>query len=128
MKHAIVHTKETLKISYEWQLRNESLNSLSVTASPYLKNIEAGSEEEFIFEHYFGFNMLNNTTTIEYTVEHPRWQVHPVSNSKLIADIEILYGKAFVPYISDKKLRSAFLAQGSDVRVKTLKKLRKDAS
>jgi uncharacterized protein len=124
MNHTIMHAAEALEISYNWRRRNENWNSLSITAETKLKDIQPGSEEEFIFEHYFGYNMLNNTTTIEYTVEHPRWQVYPVINNSLEADIETLYGKSFVPFISNKQLRTAFLAKGSDVRVRTLKKIR----
>lgn len=127
MKHSIVQTSEAIDISYEWKRRTEKWNSLSVSASPHLIDIKPASEEEFIFEHYFGYNRLNNTTTIEYSVEHPRWQVYSVTDSNLDADIETLYGKAFVPFITDKRLHSAFLAKGSEVRVKTLKKLRKKA-
>ena len=127
MKHSIVQTSEAIDISYEWKRRTEKWNSLSVSASPHLIDIKPASEEEFIFEHYFGYNRLNNTTTIEYSVEHPRWQVYSVTDSNLDADIETLYGKAFVPFITDKLLHSAFLAKGSEVRVKTLKKLRKEA-
>lgn len=124
MNHVINHAADSLEISYKWKRRKERWNNISITAEPHLKDIQSGSEEEFIFEHYFGYNMLNNTITIEYTVEHPRWQVYPVINSNLEAAIETLYGKSFVPFISNEHLRSAFLAKGSDVRVRTLKKLR----
>ncbi len=124
MKHSIVQTSEAIDISYEWKRRNENWNSMSVSALPHLKIIEAGSEEEFIFEHYLGYNKLNASTSIEYTVEHPRWQIYPVINTNLKADIQKLYGEEFVPFIYEKLPRSVFLARGSDVRVRTLKKIR----
>ncbi len=65
----------------------------------------------------FGYNELNKSATIEYAVNHPRWQVYPVKNYFIDCDIEKLYGKEFLPFISDKKPASVFLAKGSMVTV-----------
>ena len=77
-----------------------------------------GSIEEFIFEHYFGYNQFSSNKTIEYAVSHPRWQIYPVKNFSIDCDIEQLYGKAFIPFIQNKTPQSVFLARGSTVTVK----------
>ena len=94
-----------------------------VKANPVLQDIAPGSEEEFIFEHYYGYNKLNNNTTIEYSLQHPRWQVYPVTDYRLECDVEKLYGASFVPFIQNVQPASIFLAKGSDVQVKMPKKL-----
>ncbi len=96
-----------------------------VKANPHLKDIVSGSEEEFIFEHYYGYNKLNETTTIEYSLTHPRWQVYSVTDYRLDYDVAKLYGPSFVPFIQTIKPVSVFLAQGSDVHVKMPNKLSK---
>lgn len=125
MNHAINHSDHQLEVTYNWKKKNQDWNSMWVKAYPVLKDIARGSEEEFIFEHYYGYNKLNKTTSIEYSLAHPRWQVYPVTDYKLDYDVEKLYGPSFVPFIQTVKPVSVFLAKGSDVNVKMPKKLSK---
>ena len=125
MSHAISFDNNQLQVTYNWKKKNQDWNLMWVKANPILQDIIVGSEEEFIFEHYFGYNKLNSNTTIEYSLNHPRWQVYPVTDYKLDCDVEKLYGAAFVPFIQNVKPVSIFLAKGSDVKVKmpsTIKK------
>ena len=125
MNHAINLKNHELQVTYNWKKKNQDWNSMWVKANPVLKDIVRGSEEEFIFEHYYGYNKLNETTTIEYSLAHPRWQVYPVTYYRLDCDVEKLYGAPFVPFIQNVKPVSIFLAKGSDVMVKMPKKLSK---
>lgn len=75
-----------------------------------------GSEEEFITEHYWGYNKQLDGNTLEYEVEHPKWEVWDVGESKLDCDVSNFYGKIFAEFL-DKKPGTAFLAQGSSVNV-----------
>ncbi|MEO5948448.1 MAG: DUF2071 domain-containing protein [Chitinophagaceae bacterium] len=117
MDHRVSKTEELLRVEYSWQKRNQYKNRLQVTASPLTQEINNNSEEEFIFEHYFGYNQLSDTTIIEYAVHHPRWETYAVKDYLLDCDIENLYGKDFVPFISGKKPHSVFLAKGSTITV-----------
>ncbi len=117
MGHQILKTKEKIDVEYTWQKRNQYKNSLKITASAETKAIAIDSEEEFIFEHYFGYNKLSDSTIIEYAVNHPRWEVYPVIDYSIDCDIENLYGKEFVPFILNCKPHSVFLAKGSKVTV-----------
>jgi len=125
MNHTVSLNNNELQVAYNWKKKNEDWNMMWIKANPVLKDIVPGSEEEFIFEHYYGYNKLNETTTIEYSLAHARWQVYPVTDYKLDCDVEKLYGAAFVPFIKNVKPVSVFLAKGSDVQVKMPKKLSK---
>ena len=127
MHHTLKQRNEILEIEYFWKKKSQRWNSMWIQAETLLKNIESGSEEEFIFEHYFGYNKLNNNTTIEYSLDHPSWQVYPVKDFKLNCDVENLYGAAFVPFIQHSKPVSVFLAKGSDVMVMRPKRIKLDS-
>ncbi|MES2775454.1 MAG: DUF2071 domain-containing protein [Bacteroidota bacterium] len=116
MRHQISETGPDISACYEWKLKG-NWNSLKVTAANNPALIKADSEEEFIFEHYWGYNALNAKKTIEYGVEHPRWEVYPVTSFAADYDIERLYGKAFLPYLSIQP-QSVFLAKGSEIIVR----------
>ena len=118
MENNIEENKDVLTVSYCWKKKGQLWNAMSVAAENRLNEIQNDSEEEFILEHYYGFNELNRHTTIEYAVQHPRWQTYPVTNFLLECDVEKLYGKEFVPFIQNKKPCSVFLAKGSAVTVK----------
>ena len=76
----------------------------------------AGSAEEFIFEHYWGYVRRRDGGTTEYAVEHPSWRVWPVETATLYCDVAALYGSAFAPALA-RAPRSAFVAEGSVVQV-----------
>jgi uncharacterized protein YqjF (DUF2071 family) len=102
-------------IAYEWQYAGR-WNGLSVTASGTALHPLAGSEEEFITEHYWGYTRQRDGSTMEYEVEHPPWRVWPASSVHYDCDVEAIYGAAFVPYLREPA--SAFVADGSPVRVR----------
>ena len=79
--------------------------------------IDAGSEEEFITEHYWGYAAQRDGGTVEYQVEHPRWRVHPVGERFVEGDLAGLYGPAFGEVLSAAP-RSAFVATGSRIVVR----------
>jgi len=122
MRHSIVPVANNChEFLYEWKLKGR-WNKLGATVSDVATAIQPGSPEEFIFEHYWGYNSWGYTVTMEYQVEHISWQVHEVSNTVFEADIVKLYGKAFEPYLSVKPY-SAFFAKGSEISVRMGAKL-----
>jgi uncharacterized protein YqjF (DUF2071 family) len=118
MFHRIQKVNKQILIEYHWKKKNRPWNFVKIEADSVLKEIETGSEAEFILEHYYGYNGLDENTTIEYAVEHPRWQIYPVTSHILQADIANLYGAAFVPFIDGVTPHSVFLAKGSAVIVR----------
>ncbi len=128
MKHTIQEVNEQLEVEYCWKKKTQQWNSMWIKSDTVLHDIAIGSAEEFIFEHYYGYNKQNGKTTIEYSLQHPLWQVYPVKDYKLNCDVEKLYGAVFVPFIEKVKPLSVFLAKGSDVKVKTPVRIKKSTS
>ena len=76
----------------------------------------AGSEAQFITEHYWGYTAQRDGGTVEYEVHHPPWRVWPAAAPELDVDAASLYGPAFVGPLASEP-RSAFVAEGSAVTV-----------
>jgi len=111
---------------YEWKFDGRWNNRLAGTvADNDMHRIVPGSQEEFILEHYWGYNKINKKTTWEYQVEHVSWNAANVIDPVFEADVARLYGTQFVPYL-EKKPYSAFFADGSEVIVRAVEKIRAD--
>jgi len=78
----------------------------------------AGSFEEFITEHFWGYSAGSGGHTIEYQVAHPRWNIFPVRQYELDCDFGHLYGPSFAS-LSQHAPASVFLAEGSPVQLFT---------
>jgi hypothetical protein len=59
---------------------------------------------------------MNDRKSVEYAVEHPKWQVYQTLNYAIDVDFGRLYGSAF-RHLAQEKPYSVFLAEGSAVRV-----------
>jgi hypothetical protein len=102
--------------AYEWRHANR-WNRVSVEcgSAPYVAADD--SEETFITEHYWGYARQRDGGTVEYQVEHPRWEVLRSTSAALDCDVAALYGPAFAPFLSTPP-SSAFVAIGSAVIVR----------
>jgi hypothetical protein len=116
MSHQIEKSREGIKsISYSWQFDGNE-NHMKLTTRGDAQLLVEGSEQEFITEHFWGYAMQRDGSTLEYRVEHPRWQVWETQATELRCDIIKLYGEKFHDSLSQLP-SSAFLADGSDVEV-----------
>jgi uncharacterized protein len=106
---------DALKVCYEWKHKGK-WQRLAVDAEPHPQAMRAGSEEEFVTEHYWGYTKRSRGRASEYRVEHPRWNVYPVRNFEVKADFGTMYGQAFAG-LSAQKPVSVLLAEGSEVTV-----------
>ncbi len=104
---------------YEWKFKNE-WNKLGVVVANESSIITPGSAEAFIFEHYWGYNKIDEHKTIEYQVEHVSWKIRQVINYTFEANVAALYGTNFEPYLKVKPY-SAFFAEGSEVAIRVAK-------
>lgn len=109
------------KYLYEWKFKNQ-WNQLGATVGAEQFEIEKGSPEEFIFEHYWGYNRLNDHKTVEYQVEHVSWKIRPVIDFAFKANVTELYGDVFETYLRQEP-HSAFFAEGSEVNVRVAGKI-----
>jgi hypothetical protein len=116
MAHRISLESGAVKlVEYSWQFGGRK-NHLQLATRGQSQPLVAGSEAEFITEHYWGYNAQRNGSTLEYQVEHPRWRVYDASQTELNCDVAGLYGERFCNSLSQKP-SSAFLAEGSPVAV-----------
>ena len=126
MRHSVKELPENkTQYLYEWKFDWEWNNRLGGIVSNELSSIIPGSTEEFIFDHYWGYNKASKKATFEYQVEHISWKVGQVINPVFEAEIGRLYGKTFEPYLTVKPF-SAFFAEGSEVVVRAAGKISHD--
>ena len=107
--------RENGAVRYEWR-HHAAWNHLEVRATGQPAVPQAGSEEEFITEHYWGYAFQRSGGTVEYRVEHPQWRVWQASAATLQCDARTLYGPEFHECLSGRP-SSSFLAEGSAVTV-----------
>ncbi len=121
MTHHWKNIDDNLNVLYQWQSKNQ-LNSIKIESTNKLVPIEEGSEAEFISEHYWGYAKVNNKSTNEYEVTHPRWEMYPVKSYDIDINFEEVYGKNFA-HLQKMKPSSVFLAEGSKIGVENKKKI-----
>ncbi|MCE7991670.1 MAG: DUF2071 domain-containing protein [Roseivirga sp.] len=117
MKHVWLEKESALEVSYQWK-KSSKWHSFSVNASTECKDIAAGSETEFITEHYWGYAQVNGSRSNEYEVTHPRWQAYEVRSFDVDVDFGAVYGEAF-DFLSKEKPLSVMLAEGSEITVES---------
>lgn len=115
MAHTWLQQQGQWKVAYQW---GKGLsNRLEIVTGDEVRTIDAGSEAEFITEHYWGYTRTGERKTAEYEVEHPRWQVYDTKDHL----IEVNFGKVYGPkfdFLTREKPLSVFLAEGSAITVK----------
>lgn len=104
------------RVEYSWTHAG-AWGRMHLAAGRGERSLGPGSVEEFLAEHYWGYVRQRDGGTVEYSVEHPRWQIWPAEEAGLEADVRSLYGDAFVPALG-RPPDVAFLAAGSAVRVR----------
>jgi uncharacterized protein YqjF (DUF2071 family) len=115
MAHQIETSQDTKSVSYSWRFQNQE-NFLKVTTHGVPQLPAEGSQQEFITEHYWGYVRQRDGSTVEYRVEHPRWQIWETGKAEFHCDIANLYGKNFCDFL-ERKPSSAFLADGSEINL-----------
>ncbi len=115
MKHEWKQEENNLVVSYQWK-KNGKWNKLEVSSQPEAIPLQAGTKEEFITQHFWGYTSVNNKKTAEYHVYHPRWNIYPVKGFEIDCDFEGLYGSDFA-ILKRQQPASIFLAEGSEISV-----------
>ncbi len=115
MRHRIARHADTLHVAYEWRHRRRWY-ALAVEAATEPQPIVAGSVEEFITEHYWGFTKRSSGATSEYEVRHPRWVTYPIQQYRFSIDFAALYGPRFAA-LNGREPDNILLAEGSAVSV-----------
>jgi uncharacterized protein YqjF (DUF2071 family) len=103
------------RVAYRWHVGGAPYG-VELTAGGVAAPAAAGSLEEFVIEHYWGYSGGAGRKTIEYRVEHPRWKLWPAGGARFEGDAARLYGPALAEALAAPPA-SAFYADGSAVRV-----------
>jgi len=114
MKHHIEHREGALRVEYSWR-RASKWESIAMSACGKPVPVTAGTHEEFITEHYWGYTSVGSGCS-EYRIEHPRWKIWPADAFQVTADMATLYGDQFADILNTPPV-SAFIAEGSHVRI-----------
>ncbi len=113
---AVRHGALPLEIEYEWKHRG-LWQRLGVRAGNGREPMAAGSIEEFITEHYWGYTPRRGGGTAEYAVEHRRWEIYPVQEYRVACNFGSLYGPDFAGLV-DRSPDSILLAEGAPVSIR----------
>jgi hypothetical protein len=110
---------------YAWRFRGQEY-SLEVRPLAGPECIPAGSHEEFIARHYWGYAKQRDGGTLEYRVEHPDWRrIWSCRACPFEGDAAALYGAPFAEALRGEP-RSAFLIEGSAVAVHRGRRIESD--
>jgi len=102
--------------TYRWQTsRGDCELRAEVRTEPFALPAE-GSEACFVTEHYWGYTRQRDGGTIEYEVQHPRWNVCRAATAHLRGDTAPLYDSGFADVLKGQPC-SAWVAEGSEVIV-----------
>jgi uncharacterized protein len=119
MKHSIARNALDISAEYSWrQNENPGTKWSRLYARARGAPVEpgSGSFEQFITEHYWGYNRRPSGGSNEYRVHHDPWRVWRASESAFDADTERLYGPAFARALGGPP-HSAFIADGGPVLI-----------
>lgn len=116
MRHRVPELGSGGVFEFGWHFRKTWCGlGAETTGEPVL--LAAGSAEEFIFEHYWGYTRQREGGTMEYQVEHAPWRVWQTSRAWATGELGALYGAEFGEALAQSP-RSAFVAEGSPVLVR----------
>lgn len=110
------------EVGYEWR-HEQKWNRLSAAIAGRPGPAAPDSEEAFITEHYWGYARQPDNSTVEYGVEHPRWNVWSALESTFDCDVPAIYGREFADSLT-RAPHSAFVADGSGIIVRKGTKLK----
>jgi len=103
------------RVGYYWRFAGRE-HRLELDATGTGTLAAAGSVEEFVIEHYWGYSGGAGRPTVEYQVDHPRWRLWPAVRAAFVGDPAALYGEPFAEALNAAPV-SAFFADGSAVTV-----------
>jgi len=103
------------RVEYAWRAGG-GWNRLAAEAHGPPRPLAAGSLDEFIAEHYWGYCRQRDGGTVEYRVEHPPWNVWSPVTAELDGRVAEFYGPAFADVLA-RPPDSALIADGSAIAV-----------
>ena len=119
MSHEVVDRGEGagrhVSAEYGWRDRRGGCTiALRAHGDPVLPT--AGSAEEFIVEHYWGYGIDRKGRGLEYGVRHDPWRLWSADDAAFSGDAAAAYGTELAQIVT-RTPDSAFLAEGSPISV-----------
>ena len=114
-KHRIETHKSHKEVEFQWKTPSQ-WSKIGVEADIASEEMERGSFQEFIFEHYYGYTRLNDSSSQEYRIRHPRWKVNRVTKYDINCNFAEMYGPAFAE-LTHQEPEDVFIAEGSNVSI-----------
>jgi hypothetical protein len=115
MAHSIATEGTSKRIEFRWWIHKQwcrlSAQTEGIPAHP-----RAGSLEQFITEHYWGYSVRRSGGCLEYHVSHEPWQVWSATVGSFEGDATSIYGRELATVLQ-RHADSAFVADGSPVAV-----------
>jgi uncharacterized protein len=102
-------------VRYSWTKRGVA-NTLSVARGESLGIPDTNSHGEFIIEHYWGYTKRGAKRTVEYKVEHAKWELFTAEDPHVDVDFGKTYGSEFA-FLTGTKPYSVLLSRGSEIAV-----------
>ena len=109
-----VKTDPAPDVLYAWEARN-AWHRVSAHAEGKGAPAEPRSLEEFLTWRLWGYNGNPGTETLEYGVEHARWNLWPARDVRVDARLETLCGAELSRHLETPV--SALIADGSPVKI-----------
>lgn len=113
MRHLIHSGKDSFSASYSFKVKGH-WNMLSAKAEALERKINPGSLEDFIAEHYYGYNKWYGNRTLEIQLKRPAWKYQKLFSFDVDCQFEDYYSAEFLPYLSAEP-HSAQVIAGSSV-------------
>lgn len=95
MRNSIKTDADSVSASYDFKV-NERWNRLGATAERQEHKIIPGSLEDFIAEHYYGYNRWYGGSTMEIRLKRPVWKYQKLQSYNVECRFEDYYPKEFV--------------------------------
>jgi uncharacterized protein YqjF (DUF2071 family) len=108
-------TEQAIAMDYRLRFAGRE-HRIAVTGSKPAVRPGPDSTEHFFKEHKWGFGMTRGGAALRYEVDHPVWDVYPVTSFAIDLDFAAVYGPEW-GFLQGAQPCSTVLAAGSDVRV-----------
>lgn len=111
---SVVHADPTPDLQYGWQVGTR-WDSVAARAAGTGAPSQPRSLDEFVTVRHWGYNGKPGSPTLEYRVDHPRWNVWRARDVRLDADLSRLCGAELGRKLTTPV--SALVADGSGVTI-----------
>jgi uncharacterized protein YqjF (DUF2071 family) len=106
-------TSTEMRYSVNWK-NASGMIALGLTPKP--QRADPQSRESFFKEHQWGFGKRRSGERVVYEVQHPEWEVLPVTSVRVEIDWREMYGPQWA-IMQDEEPYHAVFAVGSDITV-----------